>query len=157
VAEQKREIKLPNKNLAIDFYVGLFAILGVVAFGYLSINIAGIQLFKHDSYPITAEFDNISGLKTGAAVEIAGVQIGEVAKIDLSTTNALITMQIRKAVKLRDDDIAAIRTKGIIGERYVKIIPGGSDASLPVGGSILDTESAVDMEEMLGKIIHRME
>ena len=152
------EVPLPNKSLSIEFWVGIFALLGVAAFAYLAVNIAGIKFFRSDSYYVKAEFDSVSGLKLGAPVEIAGVYIGEVEAIDLSSTNALITMAINNNVKLRDDDICAIRTKGIIGDRFIKIIPGNSEKTVPTsGGKVTDTESAVEFEEIIGKIIHRME
>jgi phospholipid/cholesterol/gamma-HCH transport system substrate-binding protein len=80
-----------------------------------------------------------------------------VSKIALAGSAALVTMGINNGIEIRDDDIASIRTKGIIGEKYIKIIPGGSDDIIASGGRLSDTESAVDFEEIIGKIIHRME
>lgn len=148
---------LSKKKFTIEFIVGIFVLLGILSFAYLSINLAGMRLFKHDGYAVVAKFDNISGLLVGATVEIAGVKVGEVSKIALDKSSAMVTMGINNGVQMRDDDIASIRTKGIIGEKYIKIIPGGSDDIITSGGRLTDTESAVDFEEMIGKIIHRME
>ncbi|MCC6932797.1 MAG: outer membrane lipid asymmetry maintenance protein MlaD [Deltaproteobacteria bacterium] len=148
---------MPRKKLTVEFLVGIFVIIGCLCFAYLAINIARMRLIQTNIYQLTAQFDNISGLTVGAGVEIAGVSIGEVSAIKLSKTNALVTMDINNDVVIRDDDIAAVRTKGIIGEKFVKIIPGGSDTHIKNGDSISDTESTVEFEEIIGKFIHRME
>ena len=148
---------IPRKKFTIEFLVGIFAIIGICCFAYLAVNIAGMRLFQANAYPVTARFDNISGLTLGATVEIAGVQVGEVSSIELQGIEAFVTMEVNKGIIIRDDDIAAIRTKGIIGERYIKIIPGGSEQSVPAGGKVSDTESALEFEEIIGKFIHRME
>lgn len=151
------QFELPGRKLTTEFWVGVFVIVGMACFAYLAVNIAGMRLFQTNGYQLQAEFDNVSGLTIGATVEIAGVQIGEVTKIDLSNTSALVTMEINKNIKVRDDDIAAIRTKGIIGEKFVKIVPGGSDSLMKSGQKINDTESSVDFEEIIGKLIHRIQ
>lgn len=157
--EEKKKAEsfpIPKKNYWVEFLVGLFTLAGVAAFAYLAINIAQMRFLNTGYHHLFAEFSNVSGLKEGAPVEIAGVQVGEVTKIDLKGTNAIITMNIRNGIELRDDDIASIRTKGIIGDRYVKVLPGASDSNLKPGQSVGDTESAVDLEEILGKLIHQL-
>ncbi len=154
---EKTAIKLPSRSLREEFWVGCFALLGCACFGYMAINLAGMKISNAGYYPVAAEFTNIAGLKVGAAVEIAGVQIGEVTTIDLNNTDAVLTMRIRNEVKLRDDDIAQVRTKGIIGDKYIKISPGGSNQILTAGGELSATESAVEFEDILGKFIHKME
>lgn len=149
--------EIPRKKLTIEFLVGIFALIGIGCFAYLAVNIAGMRLFQTNAYQVTAKFDNISGLTLGATVEIAGVQVGEVSNIQLQGVEAFVTMDVYKDVVIRDDDIAAIRTKGIIGERFIKIIPGGSEQNIPPGGKVSDTESAIEFEEIIGKFIHRME
>ena len=92
----------------------------------------------------------------GASVEIAGVQIGEVSGIDLKDPVARITLRLDRSVQIKDDDIASIRTKGIIGDRYVKISRGASSNHIPEGGLVVDTESVVDIEDIIGKIVHNL-
>ncbi len=152
-----QELELPRRTFTVEFCVGIFALLGVGAFAYLAINIAQMRFFSAGHYDIGAEFVNISGLELGAPVEIAGVPVGEVKHIQLSSTSALVTLSIRDEVKLRDDDVAMIRTKGIIGDKYVKISPGASVSVIEAGGQITDTESTVEFEEIIGKLIHKME
>jgi len=146
----------PKKTFTIEFWVGLFAIVGVLCFSYLSINIAGMKLSNAGYYAVSASFSNVAGLTLGAPVEIAGVPVGEVTNVLLKETEAIVEMQVRNEVRLRDDDIAQIRTKGIIGDKYVKISPGGSEDNIENGGEIFDTESAVEFEDVIGKLIHSL-
>lgn len=148
--------ELPRKSYLMEFWVGVFAIIGMLCFAYLSINIGGMSLGNSDSYKILAKFSNVAGLKKGASVEIAGVKVGDVKDIQLDGVQALVSLEIHNEIKLREDDIAQIRTKGIIGDRYIKIAPGGSDMSINKDGSITDTESAIEFEELVGKFVHGM-
>ncbi len=150
-------VVLPKRKFTVEFFVGIFVIIGCLCLAYLAINIAKMSFLKAGFYEISANFLNVSGLEEGAGVEIAGVPVGEVTRIDLRGTDAIVLMKIRNEVQIREDDRALIRTKGIIGERYVKIDPGPSQTVVPQGGQIADTDSAVDFEEMIGNIIHRME
>ena len=106
---------------------------------------------------MSAEFDNVSGLTVGAPIEIAGVPIGQVTSIVLDDTTAVVELEIDQGYQLRDDDIASIRTKGIIGDKYLRITPGSSEDLIENQGKIFDTESVVDMEDIIGKIIHSLE
>lgn len=157
MTEDKKPFEVPKRTFTTEFFVGIFSILGLGCFAYLAINIAGIRFFETNSYEVVAEFDDISGLEQGAPVEIAGVPIGSVRNIDLNSTRAKVFLQIQNGVPLRDDDLAIIRTKGIIGDRYIKIVPGGSEAKVPPGGELTETNSAVDFEDIIGKIIHKMD
>jgi len=150
------EFPIPKKSYVVEFLVGLFTLGGLLCFAYLAVNIAQMRFLNSGYHKVYAEFSNVSGLKEGAPVEIAGVQIGEVQTIALKDTNAIVTMSVRDGIDLRDDDIASIRTKGIIGDRYVKVLPGSSETMVKVGGTVGDTESAVDLEEIIGKLIHNM-
>lgn len=147
---------LPRRRFSLEFFVGIFTMIGVASAAYLAVNLGGLTLSDAGTYKVVAEFDNVSGLKYGASVEIAGVQIGEVTSIDLKDPEALVTLKIDERYEIRDEDIAAIRTKGIIGDRYVKVSRGGSDKPLASDGKITDTESVVDIEDLIGKIVHNL-
>ena len=151
---ETESIPVPKRTFTVELLVGVFTLLGVLAVGYQAIGLAGIKLVSGGEYEVLAEFDNISGLKTGASVEIAGVPIGKVIDIQLKDPQAIAVLQIAEGVKLFDDDIAAVRTKGIIGDRYVKISRGASDLVIEPGGTMFETESVVDIEDIIGKIIH---
>lgn len=139
----------------MEFSVGIFIIVGLTCFSYLAITVGGVSWFEDESYIVKARFNSISGLKQGAAVEIAGVKIGKVEKIilDNGEYEAEIEISLNKNVELQDDSIASIRTAGIIGDRFVNIKPGGSDELIPAGGMIIETESAISLEELISKYI----
>jgi phospholipid/cholesterol/gamma-HCH transport system substrate-binding protein len=141
------------KRFGIETAVGLFLIIGFLSFAYLSIELGEIPLFGSNDYLLTARFESVSGLKDGAIIEVAGVKIGKVARINLDDYRAVVHMLIHQGVQIPDDSIASIRTQGIIGDKYIKISPGGSDMNLKAGGQIRDTESALDLEELISKYI----
>ena len=136
-----------------EMTVGLFMIGGIVALVYLSVSLGNIDILSSNRYSATALFDSITGLKKGSTVEIAGVAVGKVKEIRLEDDMALVEMNIDRDVKLADDTIASIRTKGVIGEKYIKLTPGGSEDLIEDGGTIIDTESAISLEELISKYI----
>ena len=143
------------KKMNLEMIVGLFLLTGLACFSFIAIKMGDIRLFMQDSYPVTAKFVSISGLKEGAIVELAGVKVGKVTGIDLDGGDyeAVVHMDIDKNLRLSDDSIASIRTAGIIGDRYVKLTPGGSDDYLKPGDEITETESAINLEELVSKYI----
>jgi phospholipid/cholesterol/gamma-HCH transport system substrate-binding protein len=140
---------------SIETAVGLFVIIGLVCVGYLTIKLGKMELIGDNTYPLIARFGSVSGLKPGAQVELAGVQIGQVASIELDRSEqmALVTLKIQKDVTLSDDVIASISTAGLIGDKYIKLSPGGSDRTLKPGETITETESAVDIEQLISKYV----
>ena len=141
------------KKFGAETAVGIFFIIGFLCFAYLSVELGQIPLFGSNEYPIYARFDSISGLKEGATIEIAGVKVGKVGKIALKDYQADVELLIDKGVKIQEDAIASVRTQGIIGDKYIKISPGGSSEFLKPGGVVVDTESAIDIEELISKYI----
>lgn len=145
------------KRATMETVVGIFVLIGIICLGYLSIKLGKMELFGGDNYQVYADFDSASGLKSGASVEIAGVEVGRVDRIVLdpkSGNRARVYLQIRSGVKLDDDVIASVRTRGIIGDKFILLKPGGSDKLVANGGKIRETESAVDLEELVSKYIH---
>jgi len=140
----------------LELVVGIFMLIGIVCLGYLSIKLGKMEFFGGDTYTVTAEFDSVSGLKQGASVEIAGVEVGRVDRIVFIPDKgvARVTLKLNSGVKLQDDVIAAVRTRGIIGDKFIKLKPGGSDRLVAPGGRVRETESSVDIEELLSKYIH---
>lgn len=143
-------MKRPNLETA----VGLFVLLGIACLAWLSIKLGKLEIVGGDYVPVRAEFASVSGLKKGAGVEIAGVEVGKVDAITLDDYKADVRMKIRSGIRLQEDTIASIRTRGLIGDKYVNLAPGASDRLIPPGGTIRETESAVDLEELIGKFIH---
>jgi len=137
----------------VNIVVGLFMVLGIVALGYLSIQLGRVSFLGGRGYPVTVDFPSVGGLKAGSTVEIAGVEIGRVESIGLDNYQARVKLRVNKGVKLQEDSIASIKTKGLIGEKYVRISPGGSDKIIQPGGKIREVEAPVDFEELLSKYI----
>lgn len=141
-----------KKGITAEVTVGIFIIVGFLALVYLAFNLGEVSLFSgNKNYTITAEFDNISGVKKGAAVQISGVQVGQVSRVWLEEGYANIEMVIDNGVKLSEDTIASVKTQGIIGDKYIQLTPGGDEALLGEGGHIIDTESALDIESLISK------
>jgi len=137
----------------VNITVGIFLLLGIVALGYLSVKLGRVSFFGGRGYLVNVEFPSVGGLKTGAAVEIAGVEIGLVDSIGLDNYQAHVVLRVSPNVKLQEDSIASIKTKGLIGEKYIRISPGGSDKLIGPGGKIREVEAPVDFEELLSKYI----
>jgi phospholipid/cholesterol/gamma-HCH transport system substrate-binding protein len=137
----------------VNIAVGMFLVVGFLALGYLSIKLGRVSLLGGGGYSITVDFPSVGGLKAGSAVEIAGVQIGRVESIGLADYQARVILRVNRDVKLQEDSIASIKTKGLIGEKYVRISPGGSDKIIPPNGRIREVEAPVDFEELLSKYI----
>jgi phospholipid/cholesterol/gamma-HCH transport system substrate-binding protein len=147
-------MKNAMKKANVEIAVGIFVLVGIACLVYLAVNLGEMELFSR-GYQVSAEFDNISGLKVGAAVEVAGVEVGRVERITIAPGNrARLLLKISPDLVLKEDTIASIRTKGIIGDRFVKLSMGNSEKIIPPGGKIHDTESAVELEELIAKFIH---
>lgn len=135
--------------------MGFFVLLGLLCVGYLTIKLGRMELFNSSGYTVTASFASVSGLRTGAEVEIAGVPVGRVKSIRLDdkTDRAVVELLLNENVHLTDDVIASVKTSGLIGDKYISLEPGGAGAPLENGGEIMDTESAVDIEELISKYV----
>jgi phospholipid/cholesterol/gamma-HCH transport system substrate-binding protein len=142
------------KKASLDMTVGVFVLMGLACLAYLAINLGKLEIYG-EGYQIYANFENASGLKTGSAVEVAGVEVGRVIAIRLTPLyQARVSIKLQDGLQVHDDAIASIRTKGIIGDKFIKLSPGSSDKLVPAGGKIINTESAIDLEELLSSYIH---
>jgi phospholipid/cholesterol/gamma-HCH transport system substrate-binding protein len=138
-----------------QFIVGIFAVLGIAALGYLSLRLGRIELLPAPGYILHADFDNISGLKVGDQVQVAGVPVGKVVAISLQSNSerARVDMRLNKGVEIDSDAIAGIKTSGLIGDKYVAIQLGGGD-TLSNGATIRHTQSAFVLEDAIGQLIN---
>lgn len=143
------------KRFNAEIAVGLFMIAGFLCFIWLAVKLGDVSLFGDDSYTVKARFGSISGLKSGATVEIAGVRVGKVTDVDLDREDyeAVVEMKIDKGVDLQEDVIASIRTAGVIGDKYVSLTPGGAEEIIGPQGEIIETESSINLEELVSKYI----
>jgi len=140
-------------NSRVEIFVGFFLIVGFLALGWLALQLGEVPwLTGSKTYVINAAFNNISGVKAGADVQIAGVTVGKVRQLDLSKENqAMVGMQINREVAIPVDSIASVKSQGIIGDKYIQITLGGDESLYKPGETIVDTESAVDLESLISK------
>jgi phospholipid/cholesterol/gamma-HCH transport system substrate-binding protein len=130
-------------------------LVGIIAISFLALRMGDIALFDNDNYVIQAKFTSASGLREGAFVEIAGVAVGKVKKIEFDPDSflAVVDISLPKSIIVPDDSIASIRTAGIIGDKFMKISAGGSDTYVEAGMEIIETEPSINLEELISKYI----
>lgn len=138
----------------LELVVGVFVFIGLVCLGYLSIKLGKLELVGGSVYEVEAQFNSASGLKPGSTVEIAGVEVGRVRGITLIEDRAKVKLAVNNTVKLYTDTIASIKTRGIIGEKFLALSPGGGGDLLKPGDTIRDTESGLDLEELVSQYVH---
>jgi phospholipid/cholesterol/gamma-HCH transport system substrate-binding protein len=141
------------KQSSVELGVGVFVLLGIICVGYLTIRLGEIEVLGDKYYPLNARFKSVSGLKAGAQVEIAGVQVGQVDSIALDPKDqmAMVRLKVKEAIVLGDDVIASVKTAGLLGDKYILLSPGGSDKILKPGDMIIETEPVLDIEGLIGK------
>ena len=138
----------------LELVVGVFVFIGLLCLAYLSIKLGKLELVGGGVYEVEAQFHSASGLKAGSAIEIAGVEVGRVRGITLVEDRAKVKLAVNNTVKLYTDTIASIKTRGIIGEKFLALSPGGGGDPLKPGDVIRDTESGLDLEELVSQFVH---
>jgi len=138
----------------IEIAVGIFVFIGILGMFYMALKLGEVGGLGASGYVVTADFDDIGGIRAGADVMIAGVVVGRVDDVHLNKDDqAELSLRIHDGIKLTSDVIASIRTKGIIGDRFVRLSQGGDDTYLNNGGVIEETESAISLEGLVSKYI----
>ena len=139
-------------NRKIEFLVGCFVLVGLAAVFYLAIQVGGARAFGSDNYSLQARFSSTSGVNVGSRVEIAGVRVGTVKSIVLNDNfYSIVTFELPSSIQLDDDTIVSIKTAGLIGDRFLDISPGGSGFPLEADDLIVDTVSALNIEELISR------
>ena len=143
------------KKGTMETAVGVFVLIGIACIAYLAVQLGRMDWLGNNYYPVYALFTSVSGLKNGAAIELAGVDIGQVGAIELDQKSdmAKVTLEIRNGIRLDSEIIVSVKTAGLIGDKFIKITPGGSDKTLKKGATIMDTESAIDIEDLISKFV----
>lgn len=137
-----------------EMIVGLFVLVGIACLGYLAIKLGKLEVFGASGYTVYADFPSVAGLKVGDPVEIAGVKVGRVDSLGLSDDDrARLVLRLNNGVKLQEDVIASVRARGLIGDKFVLLTPGGSEKLIPPGEKIRETESPPDIPDLIGKIV----
>ena len=143
------------KKTYVEFMVGLFMLVGIISISYMAVKLGKMEVMNTDNYFLKARFQSVSGLKKGASVEMAGVVVGRVGDIvfDTKKQDALVTLKISNGIPVSSDVIASVKTSGLIGDKFIKLTPGGADDNLKNGDTINDTESDLDIEELISKYV----
>jgi phospholipid/cholesterol/gamma-HCH transport system substrate-binding protein len=141
------------KKHAMETTVGIFVLCGVLLIGFMSVNLGHVSFLAEKTYPLNARFSSVSGLRVGSPVYIFGIDVGRVERlsIDQEDRRATVEVRIRQGIEIYDDAIASIRTEGLIGDKYLRLDPGGAGALLKPGGTITETQPDVDLAELIGK------
>jgi phospholipid/cholesterol/gamma-HCH transport system substrate-binding protein len=144
-----------QRSATRDLLVGAFVAAGLAAIGYLSIQVGGLSYKGEGGLTLYAVFEEVGGLKERAPVAIAGVTVGQVAKIELDDLlRARVTLDLDAGLELPADSSASVRTSGVLGDQFIALEPGGEDAVLASGDEIAYTENALSLERLIGKFVH---
>jgi len=139
-------------NRRIEYWVGCFVLVGLGAVLYLAIQVGSTHFLGRERYELQARFRSTSGVNVGSRVEIAGVRVGTVRAIVLDPHfYSIVSFELPNHIKLDDDTIASVKTAGLIGDRYLSLLPGGSGVPLEAGDLIVDTEPALDIESLISR------
>lgn len=138
----------------LEMIAGLFVLIGLLLVGYLAFRVGDTRIFVSNDYVVYAEFSNVGGLKEKSKVRLAGVTVGTVTGISLDHENyfANVELTLDPKLQLDDDTIASIKTNGLIGDKFINLLPGGSGIPLESGDTIYDTESALDIESLVSQM-----
>lgn len=141
------------KKYSMETIVGIFVTAGLLCVGYMAVKLGDLALFAEDTQVLYARFNSVSGLKAGSPVEIFGIQVGNVQKIEMDSEKgvALVQIGLKKGIRVYEDAIASIKTAGLIGDKFIKVDPGGSGDLLKPGGTVTETLPAVDLVDLIGR------
>jgi phospholipid/cholesterol/gamma-HCH transport system substrate-binding protein len=142
------------KNTKLELSVGIFVLLGIAAIAYLTIQVGTGSVVGGDTYLLESRFTNAGGLHPGSSVMVAGVTVGrvEAVRIEPADFSAIVTMRVLSGLQLPTDSMASIKTTGLIGDKFISLSPGADETSMKPGARITLTESAVDLESLIGKM-----
>ena len=137
-------------KLTPEAKVGIFVLIGIILLVYMSLRVGGIQFGRAEGYEVYIRFESAAGLDNDASVRVAGVEIGRVKGIVLQNNKAKVVLRINPDVKIGKDFTAVLKTKGLLGERYVELIPGSPNApSLEAGGEITRVTTYTDLDKLI--------
>ena len=143
-----------QRKRGVETVGGIFIVVGIACLVWLSLRLGKVEIGGGDQLPVSAEFASVAGLRPGSTVELAGVQVGTVESIGVKDYKAVVRMRVQGGIGLPEDTIASVRTRGLIGDKYINLSPGASDRMIPAGGKIRETEGALDLEGLIGEFIH---
>lgn len=141
------------KKYAVESTVGIFLVFGLLFVGYMTLKLGHVSLLGDNSYSLFARFTTVNGLRVGSPVNMLGIKVGRVGRLimDQKDQKAVVEIRIQKDIKVYDDAIVSIKSEGLIGDMFLSIGPGGSGKLLGPGGTITETQPAVDLVDLVGK------
>ena len=141
------------KKYKIETIVGIFMVVGLICVGYMTVKLGNVSIFGDNTYRLAARFNSVSGMRIGNEINMFGIQVGKISKItiDQETQGAVVELKIRKGINIYDDAIASIKTEGLLGDSYLSIDPGGAGELLKDGDVIIETQSPVDIIDLISK------
>jgi len=141
------------KKYAMETTVGIFLVFGLLCIGYMTVKLGHVSLLGDNTYSLFARFTTVSGLRAGSPVDMLGIEVGRVGRLtmDQKDQKAVVEIRIQKDIKVYDDAIASIKTEGLIGDMFLSIDPGGAGKLLGPGGTITETQPALDIVDLIGK------
>ena len=141
------------KKYSKETVVGIFMFFGLLCISYMTVKLGNVSLFGDNTYSLFGHFNKVTGLKVGNQVNMLGLDIGRIAgfSMDQEAQVAIVEFRIKKGIKIYDDAIASIKTEGLMGDKYVDIDAGGGGEQLKPGDTITETESPVDIQEIISK------
>jgi phospholipid/cholesterol/gamma-HCH transport system substrate-binding protein len=137
----------------LKYFMSAFAVFGLLAFGIGGVKLESPGMLGGGSYHVYAEFDDVAGLEPGDPVTVAGIKVGRIKSLKLVDYVAVVEMSMDEGFEIQEDAVASIRYKGLLGDKYVQITPGGSDRLVKPGGAIRETEPCLDPEGLISKYI----
>jgi phospholipid/cholesterol/gamma-HCH transport system substrate-binding protein len=141
------------KKYAMETTVGIFLVFALLCVGYMTVKLGHVSLLGDSAYSLFARFTTVSGLRTGSPVDMLGIEVGRVGRLimDQKDQKVVVEMRIQRDIKVYGDAIASIKTEGLIGDMFLSIDPGGAGKLLGPGGTITETQPAVDIVDLIGK------
>jgi len=141
------------KKYAMETTVGIFLVFGLLCIGYMTVKLGHVSLLGDKTYSLFARFTTVSGLRAGSPVDMLGIEVGRVGRLtmDQKDQKAVVEIRIQKDIKVYDDAIASIKAEGLIGDMFLSIDPGGAGKLLGPGGTITETQPALDIVDLIGK------
>ncbi|HMK48664.1 MAG TPA: outer membrane lipid asymmetry maintenance protein MlaD [Thermodesulfovibrionales bacterium] len=141
------------KKNSMETIVGIFVVIGLLCIGYMTVKLGKLRMFGGDYYILYANFTSVSGLRVDSPIEIEGIEVGRVEQLVINQDRqmAVVKLRIEKGIRVYSDAIASIKTSGLIGDKLVKIDPGGGGELLTAGGTITETNAPIDVEDLIGK------
>jgi len=141
------------KKYTMETTVGIFFFIGMLLIGFMTVKLGHLSFLGGGTYPLSARFTSVTGLRVGSPVYMFGIEVGRVERLtmDQKYRKAAVEVQIQQGIKVYDDAIATIKTEGLIGDSYLGIDPGGGGELLKPGGTITETQPALDIADLIGK------